>query len=58
MQQYESLEDNMDDEIDLLEIIEVIFKRKVLVISIAIIVSLIGIVVGGYEYYNSNFCKK
>lgn len=53
MQQYESLEDNMDDEIDLLEIIEVIFKRKVLVISIAIIVSLIGIVVGGYEYYNS-----
>ena len=52
MQQYESLEDNMDDEIDLLEIMEIIFKRKVLVISIAVIVSLVGIVVGSMNYYN------
>ncbi|WP_163468945.1 hypothetical protein [Fusobacterium sp. IOR10] len=52
MQQYESLGDNMDDEIDLLEIMGIIFKRKVLVISITVIVSLIGIIVGGINYYN------
>ena len=50
MQQYESLEDIRDDEIDLLEIMEIIFKRKVLVISITVIVSLVGIIAGLINY--------
>lgn len=50
MCQYDYLEEMKDDEIDLVEITKIIVKRKVLIIGVAILVSIISLIAGGINY--------
>jgi len=51
VERYDSIKLIQEDEIDLLELVRILVKRKTLIIMVTIIVSLISVVAGGINYY-------